>query len=294
MAHMAKRIKKKIYEPALLDMQAQLVELKDWAQRTGARIVVVVEGRDASGKGGTIKRLTEFLSPRFARVVALPAPTERERGQWYFQRYVEHLPSAGEMVIFDRSWYNRAGVERVMGFCDDDEYARFLDQAPKFERLLTDDGIILIKFWFAVSRAVQHERFAARAACTKRHWKLSPMDLESIARWDEYTAAKEAMFAATDHSDGRWIIVPSDDKRHARLAAITHLLSVVPWEASAHEATAIPPLPPGAAQADGADDGVARADVAGRLIARWPVAADDARERVCDCGEGTDAANPAC
>ncbi|MCL2595597.1 MAG: polyphosphate kinase 2 [Promicromonosporaceae bacterium] len=260
---MVKRIRKKIYEPALRELQAQLVELQGWVKDTGARVIVVCEGRDAAGKGGAIKRITEYLSPRVARVVALPAPTERERTQWYFQRYIEHLPSAGEIVIFDRSWYNRAGVERVMGFCTEDEYRRFLTQAPAFERMLVDDGIVLIKFWFSVSRSVQHDRFASRAACLKRHWKLSPMDLESIARWDDYTAAQDAMFAATDHDAGRWVTVPSDDKRHARLAAIAHLLGVIPWEPSSHTPTSIPELP------DGTEDNLNESE-ATHLLALWP------------------------
>ncbi|XRQ14331.1 polyphosphate kinase 2, partial [Actinomadura welshii] len=202
------------------------------------------EGRDAAGKGGTIKRVTEHLNPRVARIVALPAPTERERTQWYFQRYVEHLPAAGEIVLFDRSWYNRAGVERVMGFCTDEEYKRFLHQCPTFERMLVEDGIQLHKYWFSVSDAEQERRFRKRLDDPMRRWKLSAMDLESISRWEEYSRAKDDMLVHTDIPEAPWFVVESDDKRRARINMISHLLSRVPYREVEHPALQIPERPP--------------------------------------------------
>ena len=204
--------------------------LQEWVRARNARLVVVFEGRDAAGKGSTIKRVTQYLNPRIARIVALPAPTEREREQWYFQRYVQHLPAAGEIVLFDRSWYNRAGVERVMGFCTDAEYRRFLHQCPLFERMLVEDGILLRKYWFSVSDAEQERRFQARLEDPMRRWKLSPMDLESISRWEEFSRAKDEMFVHTDIAEAPWYIVESEDKRRARINMIAHLLSTVDYE----------------------------------------------------------------
>src|SRR6266498_3586341 len=206
------RLPKKVYEQELLRLQAELVKMQEWVRVDGARVVVVFEGRDAAGKGSTIKRVTEFLNPRVARIVALPAPGERQRSEWYFQRYVEHLPAAGEMVLFDRSWYNRAGVERVMGFCTEDEYREFLRSCPEFERMLIRSGINLIKYWFSVSDAEQERRFQDRLSDPTRRWKLSPMDLESRSRWFEYSRAKDEMFAYTDIKQSPWYVVNADDK----------------------------------------------------------------------------------
>ena len=219
-----------LYEAELLRLQTELVAMTEWVRREGARIVVVFEGRDAAGKGGVIKRITQFLSPRVARVVALPAPTERERSEWYFQRYVAHLPAAGELALFDRSWYNRAGVEPVMGFCTPEEHARFLRQCPQFERMLVEGGIILIKYWFSVSDKVQEKRFRARLSDPLKQWKLSPIDLESRTRWVDYSRAKDEMFAHTDTPEAPWFVVESDSKRRARINCISHLLSAVPYE----------------------------------------------------------------
>ena len=224
-----KRMKKKVYENELIRLQAELVEMQEWVRKTGARVVIIFEGRDAAGKGGTIKRVSQYLNPRIARTVALPAPTEREKTEWYFQRYVPHLPAAGEIVLFDRSWYNRAGVERVMGFCTPDEYSRFLHQAPIFERMLHEDGIMLRKYWFSVSDEEQEVRFRSRLHDPMRRWKLSPMDLESIARWEDYSRAKDDMFVHTDVSPAHWYVVESDDKRRARINCINHLLSTIPY-----------------------------------------------------------------
>jgi polyphosphate kinase 2 len=210
--------------------EAELVTMVDWIKHTGARVVVIFEGRDAAGKGGVIKRITEYVSPRVVRVVALPAPTDRQKGQWYFQRYVEHLPAAGEMVIFDRSWYNRAGVEKVMGFCTDAEHEQFLRDAPVFERMLAEDGLILIKYWFSVSDEVQVKRFKARLGDPLKQWKLSPIDVEAQARWVDYSKAKDEMFKWTDLADSPWNVVESDKKRNARINCISHLLSSVPYE----------------------------------------------------------------
>ncbi len=224
-----KRMNKKAYEAELIRLQAELVEMQEWVRNTGSRVVVIFEGRDAAGKGGTIKRVSQYLNPRVARTVALPAPTEREKTEWYFQRYVPHLPAAGEIVLFDRSWYNRAGVERVMGFCTPEEYSRFLHQAPIFERMLHEDGIMLRKYWFSVSDEEQEVRFRSRLYDPMRRWKLSPMDLESITRWEDYSRAKDDMFVHTDVSPAPWYVVESDDKRRARINCINHLLSTIPY-----------------------------------------------------------------
>ena len=225
-----RRISKKVYEQELFKLQLELVKLQAWIKHKGLKVVVIFEGRDAAGKGGVIKRITQHLNPRICRVVALPAPTEREKTQWYFQRYVAHLPAAGEMVLFDRSWYNRAGVERVMEFCTDEEYREFLRSCPEFERMLVRSGIILIKYWFSVSDEEQEKRFQARIEQPHKRWKLSPMDLESRVRWVEYSKAKDEMFAHTDIKQSpRWV-VNSDIKKHARLNCIHHLLSQIPYE----------------------------------------------------------------
>jgi len=225
-----KKLKRKKYEKELLKLQLELVKLQEWIKYKKLKVVVIFEGRDAAGNGGTIKRITESLDPRYCRVVALGVPTERERSQWYFQRYVAHLPAAGEMVILDRSWYNRAGVEKVMGFCSDDEYWEFLRSCPSFERMLIRSGIILIKYWFSVSEEEQEERFRDRIEDPTKHWKLSPMDIESRARWVEYSKAKDEMFSYTDTKQSPWLVVNSDDKLRARLNCMAHLLSVVPYE----------------------------------------------------------------
>ncbi|HET9081025.1 MAG TPA: polyphosphate kinase 2 [Trebonia sp.] len=225
----AGKLSKRAYESELYRLQAELVKMQNWTRAAGARIVVVFEGRDAAGKGGTIRRVTEYLNPRFARIAALDKPTERERTQWYFQRYIAHLPGAGEIVLFDRSWYNRAGVEHVMGFCTKDEYHRFMHQCPMFERMLTEDGILLRKYWFSVSDSEQQTRFRSRLDDPLRRWKLSPMDLESITRWEDYSRAKDEMFMLTDIPEAPWYVVESDDKRRARINMIAHLLSSVPY-----------------------------------------------------------------
>lgn len=227
--HGAKKLKKKTYERTLRELQTHLVEMQDWIASTGAKIVVVFEGRDAAGKGGVIQRIKERVSPRVFRHVALPAPTEREKSQLYAQRYVQHLPAAGELVIFDRSWYNRALVEHVMGFCREREYEAFLRMCPNFEALLKNNGIYLVKYWFEVSMKEQHRRFMKRVQDPMRRWKLSPMDLESHRRWYDYSRARDAMFAATDIQQSPWYVVQADDKQRARLNCIAHLLSVIPW-----------------------------------------------------------------
>ncbi|HEX6249655.1 MAG TPA: polyphosphate kinase 2 [Nocardioidaceae bacterium] len=218
-----------VYEAELFRLQAELVKVQEWVKAEQQRVVVVFEGRDAAGKGGTIKRITQYLSPRVARIAALPAPTDRERGQWYFQRYIQHLPSAGEIVLFDRSWYNRAGVEKVMGFCTPVEYRRFLHQCPIFERLLVEDGILLRKYWFSVSDQEQQRRFKSRLEDPMRQWKLSPMDLESITRWEDYSRAKDEMMVHTDIPEAPWYVVESDVKKRARLNMMAHLLSTIPY-----------------------------------------------------------------
>jgi polyphosphate kinase 2 len=209
----------------------------------GARIVVIFEGRDAAGKGGTITRVAQYLNPRVARIVALPAPTERERTQWYFQRYIDHLPAAGELALFDRSWYNRAGVEHVMGFCTKEEYFRFLHQCPIFERLLVEDGILLRKYWFSVSDSEQQRRFRGRLDDPLRRWKLSPMDLQSITHWEDYSRAKDEMFVHTDIPEAPWHVVESDDKRRARVNMIAHLLSTIPYHQVRQPTLKLPPRP---------------------------------------------------
>jgi polyphosphate kinase 2 len=239
-----KRVPREVYEAELLRLQSQLVEMQEWVRASGARVVVVFEGRDAAGKGGAIKRVTEYLNPRVCRIVALPGPTERQRTQWYFQRYIEHLPAAGEIVLFDRSWYNRAGVERVMGFADAEQQQRFLRQCPIFERLLVEDGVLLYKYWFSVSDAEQERRFRSRMKDPMRRWKLSPMDLESLTRWEDYSRAKDEMFAATDIPEAPWLVVESEDKRRARLNMIAHLLSAVPWKPVAPPTLKLPKRPP--------------------------------------------------
>ena len=228
---MTQRLRRATYEAELRRLQAELVVMQEWVRETGTRLLVLFEGRDAAGKGSAIKRVAEYLNPRVARIVALPAPTERERQQWYFQRYVSHLPAGGEIVLMDRSWYNRAVVERVMGFCTPQEYRRFIAQCPVFERLLVDDGILLRKYWFSVSDAEQERRFRSRRDDPMRRWKLSPMDVESIARWEDYSRAKDEMFVHTDIDESPWWVVEADDKRRARLNMIAHLLSTVPYVA---------------------------------------------------------------
>jgi len=240
----AATLPRKLYERELLRLQTELVKLQEWVRAEGARLVVIFEGRDAAGKGSTIKRVTEHLSPRVARIAALPVPTERERTQWYFQRYIEHLPAAGEIVLFDRSWYNRAGVEHVMGFCTKEEHQLFLRQCPIFERMLVEDGILLRKYWFSVSDAVQQERFQRRLSDPVRRWKLSPMDVESITRWEAYSRAKDEMLVHTDISEAPWYVVESDDKRRARLNMIAHLLGTVPYREVQPQVPELPPRPP--------------------------------------------------
>jgi len=217
------------YEALKYDLQIELLKMQNWLRDSGERLVILFEGRDAAGKGGTIKRIMEHLNPRGARVVALEKPSEREKGQWYFQRYLQHLPSAGEIVLFDRSWYNRAGVERVMGFCSRQEYLEFMRQAPELERMLARSGIRLMKLWFSVSRGEQLRRFKAREHHPLKQWKLSPMDIASLDKWDEYTEAKEAMFFHTDTADAPWTVIKSDDKKRARINAMRYILSKLPY-----------------------------------------------------------------
>jgi polyphosphate kinase len=237
------KVPKAIYEAELFRLQAELVKVQEWVRAEGERIVVVFEGRDAAGKGGTIKRISQYLSPRVVRIVALPAPTERERGQWYFQRYIEQLPRAGEIVLFDRSWYNRAGVEKVMGFCTPAEYRRFLHQCPIFERLIVEDGIKLRKYWFSVSDQEQQRRFRSRLEDPMRHWKLSTMDLESITRWEDYSRAKDEMMVHTDIPEAPWYVVESDVKKRARLNMMAHLLSTIPYVDVQRPVLELPPRP---------------------------------------------------
>ncbi len=237
------RLPRKIYEKELFRLQGELVKLQEWVRTEGARLVVVFEGRDAAGKGSTIKRVTEYLNPRIARITALPAPTEREQTQWYFQRYVDHLPAAGEIVMFDRSWYNRAGVEHVMGFCTKEQYSRFLHQCPIFERLLVEDGILLRKYWFSVSDLEQERRFRSRLEDPMRRWKLSPMDLESITRWEDYSRAKDEMFVHTDIPEAPWYVVDSADKRRARINMIAHLVGTLRYRDVQRRPLQLPPRP---------------------------------------------------
>jgi polyphosphate kinase 2 len=232
----------KVYEKELLRLQEELVKMEEWVQATGARIVVVFEGRDAAGKGSVIKRITEYLNPRITKHVALPRPTDREGTQWYFQRYILELPAAGEMVLFDRSWYNRAGIEKVLGFCTPEEHQRFLRQCPIFERLLIEDGINLTKYWFSVSDEEQQRRFEARIHDRMRRWKLSSTDLASRTRWVDYSRAKDEMFVHTDIPEAPWFVVEADDKKKARLNCIAHLLSRIPYEVEPLPKVELPPL----------------------------------------------------
>ncbi len=243
MSKKQKRMPKELYEKELERLQVELVAMQRWVVQTGARVVVIFEGRDAAGKGGAIKRIVQYLNPRTARVVALPQPSEREQGQWYFQRYIQHLPTSGEIVLMDRSWYNRAGVERVMGYSTEEQYERFLEQVPIVEKMLVDDGIILVKYWFSVSDKEQHRRFKSRLDDPMRRWKLSETDLQSITRWEDYSRAKDAMFEATDTPHAPWWTIESDDKRAARLNVIHHLLSVVAYETSEPDPVVIPKHP---------------------------------------------------
>jgi polyphosphate kinase len=235
------RLRNKEYLQELRNLQVELVKLQEWIRYTGLKVVVIFEGRDAAGKGGAIKRITESLNPRVCRVVALPAPTEREKSQWYFQRYVTHLPAAGEMVLFDRSWYNRAGVERVMGFCSEEEYEEFLRSCPEFERMLVRSGIILVKYWFSVSDDEQERRFRQRIEDPTKRWKLTPIDVQSRARWVDYSKAKDEMFKFTDIKQAPWYVVESDDKKRARLNVMSHLLSLIPYKDLTPEPIELPP-----------------------------------------------------
>ncbi len=237
------RISNKKYKKKLAKLQIELVNMQEWIKATGHRVAIVFEGRDAAGKGGTIKRITEPLNSRVAKIVALPAPTDREKSQWYFQRYSAYLPAAGEMIVFDRSWYNRAGVERVMGFCTEEEYREFLRSCPEFERMLVRSGIQLIKYWFSVSDEEQERRFQKRLTDPTKRWKLSPMDLESRNRWVDYSRAKDDMLVHTDIEQAPWHIVNSDIKKHARLNCISHLLSVIPYKALALDPIELEPRP---------------------------------------------------
>ena len=236
-----KTIPKRIYAKELAKLQIELVKLQEWIKRRNLKVVVLFEGRDAAGKGGTIKRIARHLNPRICRIAALSIPTEREKTQWYFQRYVQQLPAAGEMVLFDRSWYNRAGVERVMGFCTDEEYEEFMRSCPEFERMLVRSGIKLIKYWFSVSDEEQERRFQRRLSNPTKRWKLSPMDLESRRRWVEYSKAKDVMFLHTDTKQTPWYVVEADVKKRARLNCIRHLLSLIPYEDLTPEPIELPP-----------------------------------------------------
>jgi polyphosphate kinase len=236
------KLDKKFYKRELDLLQEELVKLQDWIKYEGLRVVVIFEGRDAAGKGGIIKRIMEKLNPRFVKVVALGIPTEREKSQWYFQRYAAHLPAAGEMALFDRSWYNRAGVEKVMGFCTDDQYTEFLRSCPEFERMLVRSGIILIKYWFSVSEEEQEKRFQDRINDPGRRWKLSPIDLQSRARWEDYSRAKDEMFNYTDIKQAPWYVVNANDKERARLNVMRHLLSLIPYEEIKQPVLELPPL----------------------------------------------------
>lgn len=243
MSGASKRLPKAAYEKELQRLQVELVTMQRWVTESGARVLVIFEGRDAAGKGGAIKRIAEYLNPRSARVVALPQPSEREKGEWYFQRYISRLPTTGEIVLMDRSWYNRAGVEKVMGYCTDAEYHLFMKQVPVMERMLVEDGVILIKYWFLVSDKEQQRRFKSRLKDPVRRWKLSETDLESITRWEAYSRAKDAMFDATDSPAAPWWTIESDDKRAARLNVINHLLSQVPFETREPDPVSIPKRP---------------------------------------------------
>lgn len=238
---MSKKLSEKVYNKALSEIHLELVKWQYWIKQKGLRVIVVFEGRDAAGKGGTIKRLTEPLNPRGCNVVALPAPSDREKTQWYFQRYVTHFPASGEIVIFDRSWYNRAGVERVMDFCSDTEYREFMRSCPEFERMIVRSGIILLKYWFSVSDDEQERRFQKRASDATKHWKLSPMDLESRNRWVEYSRAKDEMFFYTDIPEAPWYVVNADDKKRARLNCLSHILSAVNYKDIMPDPISLPP-----------------------------------------------------
>jgi polyphosphate kinase 2 len=236
-----RRLTRKEYDRELRSLQVELVQLEEWIRHEGLRVVVIFEGRDTAGKGGMIKRITTLLNPRVVRVVALPAPTERERTQWYFQRYMAYLPAAGEMVLFDRSWYNRAGVERVMGFCTQAEYEEFMRSCPSLERMLINSGIVLVKYWLSVSDEEQERRFLARINDSSKRWKLSPMDLQSRARWVDYSEAKDQMFAYTDIKEAPWYVIETDNKRSAHLNLISHLLSLIPYRSVPEEHVELPP-----------------------------------------------------
>lgn len=236
-----RKIDDAVYEKELDKLQIELVKLQEWIKEKGLKVVVLFEGRDAAGKGGVIKRITQSLNPRVCKVVALGTPTDREKTQWYFQRYVPHLPAAGEMVLFDRSWYNRAGVEHVMGFCTNEQYQEFMRTCPEFERMLIRSGIVLIKYWFSVSDEEQERRFKSRIEDPTKRWKLSPMDLESRNKWLEYSKAKDEMFKYTDTKQSPWYVVRADNKKRARLNCITHLLSMIPYEEISHEKIVLPP-----------------------------------------------------
>ena len=239
----SRKLSKRAYEAELERLQIELVQMQQWVQTSGARIVVIFEGRDAAGKGGAIKRIMQYLNPRSARVVALPVPSERERGQWYFQRYLERLPAAGEIVLMDRSWYNRAGVEHVLDYCSNEDYELFLSQVPVLERLLVDDGILLVKYWFSVSDEEQQKRFKARLKDPMKRWKLSDTDLLSVVKWEAYSRAKDAMFQVTDIPEAPWWTIESDDKKSARINAISHLLSQIPYEKIKPKPLKIPDRP---------------------------------------------------
>ncbi|WP_395145143.1 polyphosphate kinase 2 [Moraxella atlantae] len=235
------KLDRHVYFKELIRLQKELIKLQDWVVHNGERVVVIFEGRDSAGKGGAIKRITQRLNPRVCRVAALPAPSDREKTQWYFQRYVAHLPAAGEIVLFDRSWYNRAGVERVMGFCTEEQYQEFFQSAPEFERMLVRSGIRLIKYWFSITDEEQHARFLSRVYDPLKQWKLSPMDLESRRRWEQYTKAKEVMFERTNIPEAPWWVIEGNDKKRARLNCISHLLSQIPYEEIPHEIVELPP-----------------------------------------------------
>lgn len=242
-ARALRKISNDAYDAELFRLQTEFVKLQEWVRHSQSRVVVIFEGRDGAGKGGAIKRITEYLNPRLATIAALPAPTDRERGQWYYQRYIAHLPAKGEIVLFDRSWYNRAGVEKVMGFCTAQEYVLFLRQTPIFEQMLIDDGILLRKYWFSVSEDEQLRRFKARRKDPVRQWKLSPMDMESIYRWEDYSRAKDEMMVHTDIPEAPWYVVESDSKKRARLNMMAHLLSTIPYVEVPPPALALPERP---------------------------------------------------
>ena len=239
-SHHPDQLPNTVYFPELLRLQAELIKMQDWVQHHGEKIVVLFEGRDSAGKGGVIKRITQRLNPRVARTVALPAPSDREKTQWYFQRYVPHLPAGGEIVLFDRSWYNRAGVERVMGFATDAQVEQFFNDVPEFERMLVRSGIRLVKYWFSITDEEQQLRFLMRIHDPLKQWKLSPMDLQSRVRWEDYTKAKEEMFERTSIPEAPWYIVPGNDKKRARLNCISHLLGLIPYTEVVHEAITLP------------------------------------------------------